>query len=619
MTENTRPEGLHGENSQNTSKKGETTMSSDEKEQKRISRREFVKGAAVGAAGVAAAGVLASCAQEATPCPPCPTPEVIKETVEVPVEVIKEVEVKPWLPEKWDEEADVVVIGAGFAAQAAAIEAHDAGASVLMLEKAPEEYQGGNSRVCGQGFLAPTPAVWDGYFAHFKAMTAGQGFPVPDDMLRLYTEGSYENKAWLEGMGAEVVIGKWGLTPGTNIPFYPQFPGSDVIATEPPDNTLPMELGPGRIWYFLEDQISERKGIRKMYETPAKRLIQDVVTKEILGVVAESGGREIYVKAKRAVCMCCGGYEYNQDMIRNFQGMAVNYSSGGPYNTGDGIKMCMEVGADFWNMHVYAAPTSLAAGILPGYLSAIRISQAPKAGASITVGANNKRWRDEYRKNIRGIQNREIAVLEGAGPGTGKIIEKGVYVRDKYPMPMHIIFDEEARLSGPLFNASFAAQVEGYQPSEDNSTELEMGWIVKADNIRELATKIGRDPDALEETVNRWNESCAAGRDLEFDTGDPNHVPYNRPKELLNPIVGGPLYAVECFPSALNTQGGPKRNTESQVIDMEGKPIPRLYAAGEMGDGVWSYLYQCLSNVGGGCFTVGRIAGKNTAAEEPWD
>ena len=85
MTENTRPEDLQGENSLNSPKKGETAMSSDEKERKRISRREFVKGATIGAAGAAGAGVLAGCG---------PTPEVIKETVEVEKVVEKEVPVE---------------------------------------------------------------------------------------------------------------------------------------------------------------------------------------------------------------------------------------------------------------------------------------------------------------------------------------------------------------------------------------------------------------------------------------------------------------------------------------------------------------------------------------------
>jgi len=179
-------------------------------------------------------------------------------------------------------------------------------------------------------------------------------------------------------------------------------------------------------------------------------------------------------------------------------------------------------------------------------------------------------------------------------------------------MPMHIILDEKARLSGPLFGGmawmGWVRVVEGYKPSIDNSAELKLGWMFKADTIRELATKVGRAPDALEETVNRWNQFCANGKDLDFGR-----------TANLTPIKDPPFYAIRCFPACLNTQGGMRRNTKSQVLDIEGKPIPRLYAAGENGDIIWAWVYQCMSNVGGASYGYGRVAGKNAAAEQPWE
>ena len=576
-------------------------MSFDEKEKKGITRREFVKGAAAGAAGVVAAGALASCA---------PAKE----------------EEKSWMPEQWDEEADVVVVGHGFAAQAAAIEADRAGVSVIMLEKAPEEFQGGNSRVCGQGFLSPSENIWDAYCEYLKAATAGQGFPVNpdeafnDETLRFYTEESSKNVAWFESLGATVIndsVAFGGMLGNAKwIPFYPHFPGADAVASEPGWYRVGGDYsGPGGNWYFLEDYIKETE-IKEMYETPAKRLVQNPVTKEILGVVAESGGKDIYIKAKRGVCVCAGGWEYNQQMVRDFQGIPVLHSIGSPYNTGETIKMCWAVGADIRNMTAIAAPCGLSAGVLPGYSAVQMVSQTPQGGGCITVGANNKRWRDEYREILYGglaglsYEDRKVrAGAEGTATNTGQIMENGVFVRDKHPLPMHIIFDEEARLSGPLFGMmgmGWASVVEGYQPSDDNSVELENGWLVKADSIRDLATKIGRDPDALEESINRWNESCAAGVDEE----------HGRTMNL-TPIEGPPFYAIECFPECLNTQGGMTRNVKAQVLDIENKPIPRLYSAGENGD-IWTWVYQCMSNVGGGCYAYGRIAGQNAAKEDPW-
>ena len=613
----------------------EEEMAKEKEAPKKVSRKEFVKGAAA----VASVGALASCAPAATPapaptCPPAPECPPAAECAPCPT---------PWLPEKWDYEADVVVVGEGFAGQTAAIEADRAGASVLVLEKAPEKYAGGNSRVCGQGFVAPSPAIWDAYSEYLEAATAGVGFPVPDGWIKFFIEESYKSIEWFEDMGAEVIPSPGIGTPGSWIPFFPHFPGADIIATETGCYRIGGEYsGPGGNWYFLDDWIKERPGIKEMYLTPAKRLVQDPVTKAILGVVAEEGGTEtvredggrdvvggteIYVKAKRAVCICSGGYEFDQQMQRDFVGIARNYSWGTPFNTGEGLKMCMAVGANLRNMGTISAPTFMNVGPKPEIKCAPEIMM-PTAGAAILVGANNKRWRDEYRPVTGGISNKEIAGLETsqAGHYGTAVVENGVYVRDHYPMPMHMILDEEARLSGPLFAYyAWAKQMEGYACSPDNSWELEHGWIVKADSISDLVTKLGREPDPLfgrvplEDTINRWNEFCAAGRDLDFDTGDPLHVPYGRKKELLKPIpLEGTVYAIEIFPGCINTQGGPTRNTEAQVLNIEGKPIPRLYSAGELG-GFWTLLYQCMSNVGADCYGWGRVAGQNGAAEEPWD
>jgi hypothetical protein len=513
-----------------------------------------------------------------------------------------------------------VVVGSGFAGQTVAIVADTAKASVIMLEKTSAKDQGGNSRVCGQGFIAPPKAIWEDYFVYLKMATAGQGFPVPDEHLRFYIEESAKNLEWFDSLGIKVIEGNVGGGRGTWIPFYPQFPGAEAISKEAQFYWVDPAKGPGRDWYALEDVLLARKGIKKMFETPMKRLIQSPVTKEILGVVATQAGKEIYVKGKRAVVVCAGGYEYNQQMTRDFQGIPELYSQGSPYNTGETIKMCWAVGADIRNMSTIAAPSYLCAGILPGYKAAIPIAANLPKGGFIMVGANNKRFRDEYRTGKTGWQSRGINTLERAAGSTGQLIENGVYVRDKHPSPMHYIFDEAARVSAPLFGSgmSWADNIEGFKCSPDNSAELAKGWIIKGNDIRDLATKIGRNPDALEATFKKWNADCAAGKDTQFDTGDPTIVPYQRTKERLVPLASGPLYAVKVYPSTLNTQGGMNRNIKSQVLDIEGKVIPRLYSAGENGD-IWTWLYQCMSNVGGGCFGYGRLAGQGAAAEKPWD
>ncbi len=83
------------------------------------------------------------------------------------------------------------------------------------------------------------------------------------------------------------------------------------------------------------------------------------------------------------------------------------------------------------------------------------------------------------------------------------------------------------------------------------------------------------------------------------------------PRTLIE--LQGDLYGLPLWPCLLNTQGGPKRNSRGQILNVWGKPIKRLYSAGELGS-VWGFLYQSGGNLGE-CLGLGRMAGTNAAAE----
>jgi hypothetical protein len=195
----------------------------------------------------------------------------------------------------------------------------------------------------------------------------------------------------------------------------------------------------------------------------------------------------------------------------------------------------------------------------------------------------------------------------------------------EYPrIPSYVIFDETARKQGPItVLAGMGHAGRQYKWSADNSAEIQKGWILKGDTLAELAGKIKTmDKDTLEKTVAKWNEDMAKGGDTLFHrpvrSGDPSNPAY---KELASalwsaPINAPPFYAVELYPALLNTQGGPRRNTKSQMLDAFGEPIPRLYSAGEFGS-MWGIIYQGAGNIGE-CVVFGRIAGRNAAAEKPW-
>jgi succinate dehydrogenase/fumarate reductase flavoprotein subunit len=151
---------------------------------------------------------------------------------------------------------------------------------------------------------------------------------------------------------------------------------------------------------------------------------------------------------------------------------------------------------------------------------------------------------------------------------------------------------------------SYNVVVRDYKWSQDNSEEIEKGWIVKADTLSELSKLLKLDETALQFTLGKYNHFCRQGVDSDF----------GRAADTLKAIEP-PYYAIQLMPLLYNTQGGPRRDKEARVLDPDGNPIPRLYAAGEFGS-IWGFRYQTSTNYSE-TLVFGRIAGRNTALEEP--
>ncbi len=490
---------------------------------------------------------------------------------------------EPLAPQPWAVEADVVVVGFGAAGVAAAVTAHDLGAEVVILEKAPEGEHGGNTRVAGQGYLNTSAA--EDAAAYLTALCGP--FTVPEAMIRVWAEEMGRNNDWLASLGGDP---QEHQHPPVGIEF-PDLPGSGSVHKFHDGPTY----GYSYTWQRFESLVRERP-IRILYETPARELIQGTDTREIIGVRARRRDELVSLKARRGVVLTCGGFENNQEMIRNYlPGIPYCYTSGSPYNEGDGITMAMSVGADLWHMNNYAGP-SMALKVpevrTSFSMQALHYSKE-QPGGMIVVGPDARRFCDEKYKTRH-----------------GKIPVNGRWMPLAVPCPMHMVFDHRLFSAGPLYDGhpshGWTQIVERYKWSEDNCAELAKGWVKRADSIEALADLVGLDPAALAETVARWNRQCEAGRDAEFGR-----------KLMLAPIVEGPFYAIELSPSMLNTQGGPRRNEKGQIVRPDGSPIPRLYSAGELGS-IYSYLYQGTGNIGE-CLAFGRISGRNAAGEMSWD
>jgi succinate dehydrogenase/fumarate reductase flavoprotein subunit len=487
---------------------------------------------------------------------------------------------EPWLPPVWDCKADVVVVGFGGAGAAASITAADAGASVVLLDKAPQGQEGGNTRVAAQGYL--TPSSPDKAVTYLNALCGP--YPVPQDMVRVWADEMCKNNEWFASIGGDP---QEHQHQPAGIEF-PELPGSDCVHKYHHGDIL----GYSKTWEMLDRAVKTRD-INVLYATPGKQLIQNGVTKAILGVTAERDGKPFHIKANKAVVLTCGGFENNQEMIRNYlPGLPYCYTSGSPYNEGDGIRMALEVGADLWHMNNFAGPSmALKVPEFPTTFSMAPLHFSHEVpGGMIVVGPDGRRFTNEKHKTSH-----------------GKVMRSGRWSSLSTPCPMYMIFDHALFTAGPLYEGKpthgWTPIMSGYTWSTDNRAELTKGWINIAATVRDLAFILGLPAENLQHAVAGWNQHCSAGGDPDFQR-----------TQMLTPLQNGPYYAVELSPSMLNTQGGPRRNTRAQIVRPDGSPIPRLYSAGELGS-IYSYLYQGTGNIGE-CFAFGRIAARNAVAEE---
>ena len=522
---------------------------------------------------------------------------------------------------------DVVVAGFGGAGGCAVIEAHDNGAEAVLIERQPEERHHPNTRMSGGGYHSPSP---DGDFealkAYAKAMFSGENLPhmlegenpdFSDELAAAWARHAPDNERFMRSLDPDY------QTVSIANAAFPDFPGADKAGYAVVKSTYSATREEAKQFALTRDLDKSQKEsgeafhacllngiqIRKIpvhYGTRARRLIRDAAG-DIVGIDAEDSAGPIRFLARRATILTTGGFEYNKRMRKAFldgpgaEGWAFY---GSTENTGDGIEMAMAVGAGLAKVGKIAGRVICA---VPVRAHGLKIGlNTNSVGKPNELVVDNHGYRYASERRVTKDPSRYIFYREALRFDTIEL---------DYPrIPSWMIFDQTMYDSGAVVRTNSAAY-NGIDWGADNGKALANGWILKGETVAELAEAIAGAPEnrgrmtstALEATVARYNDFCAAGEDTDFD----------REPGTLGPVDKGPFYAIPLYPGGPNTKGGLRSNARREVLDWDDLPIPRLFTAGEISS-AFQFVYQGGGNLAE-CITFGRIAGRNAAAQIPVD
>ena len=492
--------------------------------------------------------------------------------------------------------ADIVVVGMGNAAQAAAASAHDGGAQVLVVDKSPEIKRGSNSwfsssahfRHAHNGLADERPLVphvpdsqfdlfdlppypKDTFYGDIMRVTRGKAVP---ELVELMVNESYPTVRWMRESGFTWEVMYPDEKVGGRFSWYP---GAVFIQSK--------DGGAGcvEMWY----QILKRKGVEVLFSTPAVRLITDDKG-GVKGLIVQ--GQEGYEEIRcKAVILGCGGFEANPEMRAKYLGLGWDLVKvrGTHTNTGDGITMALEAGAQVlghWS-GAHASPIDADAGdVEAGFLDPLNRRHRTHRYSwlyGIMVNAEGRRFLDEG-EDFSGYTYAKFGGEIQKQPG-------GIayQIFDAKTLP-HV-------LSGDMYA--------GATPTTANT-------------IEELAEHLEVNVGSLATTVKEFNKAVVEDREVNYILHDGRHTERIHPPKTnwAQKIDTPPFTAFAASCGITFTYGGLKINTQCQVINRLDLPIRGLYACGEITAGFFYYNYPSGSGLMRGGVT-GRIAGRNAATD----
>jgi tricarballylate dehydrogenase len=480
-----------------------------------------------------------------------------------------------------DNKPGVIVVGCGIGGMAAAVAALERGARVTVLERAPQDERGAQTRYT-EAYLRmkSEDEVSDDFEAHLAENAAG----YLDPSLAHLTAGPREGwpavvkslsfndpeviSTFAEAAGSTV---KWMKSHGVRFDFLPT-----QFLTKSQPRLLP--VGGGLALVEALGAAAEKMGAEFVYETAATDLIRDddgLVT----GVSALSRGRVRRFNGD-AVVLACGGFEGNAEMQTRYLGPRSVYlrpvCRGAHYNKGEGIQMALAIGAaacgDFGSYH--AEPMDPRSGVAEPSVFLFPYG--------ILVNLEGRRFTDE-------------------APGT---------VDAWYERVTRQIYNQTRGIAYVILDARHL-QIPNYRLGLRTDQPP-----IAAGSIGELAQKLGLRAATVEQTVAEYNRACRGGdyKPLVLDGLAAEGV-WPPKSNWAHPLDQPPYHAYPIISSNVFTFGGLKVDSRARVVNKEGDSIPGLYAAGEIIGMYYGNYTGATSVLKGAVF--GRIAGIEAASAAP--
>lgn len=504
----------------------------------------------------------------------------------------------------WDEEADVVIIGSGTGAYTAMRCAND-GQEVIVLEKGSQP--GGSTIFSSSVVWAPCndAAVAEGIedskeeaLTYIEALSGETFLPEEAEAFLDNINAAVRNTTELAGV-------EWAIWPA-GIDYCVYLPGGKERGRAILPKVAEGETSIGKLNGPVIEA-AKALGVQFLTETPAKQFVSRTLedgTIEVLGVVAEGKNGSINVRARKAVVLASGGFDWNMSMMENFLRTPARYSWGVATDDGDGQKMAMKLGADLRFMGE--------SFLSPGYKK--EFEDAHEKGMSqlsTLIRDDAKRGIIFVNKHGRRFTN-ECASYDYVGRSFGGYENNGEN-RGWANLPAWAIVDQ-AGADGHAFNSG------------------ELGTpgasYTRYETLEELAEGCGIDKDGLLEQIARFNEFAEKGEDPDFGRGQDYYgqnsiytsTDYEGPFRTLQPISTPPYYAAEIVPVVLGTMGGIKTNAHAQTVDMDGNVISRLYAQGNVaGLGAGGACYVGGGGTIGPGIAYGEIAANEIMGLDAWE